>query len=734
MIKNFEPRLYQQTIFATATAKNTLVVLPTGMGKSIIFTMLAAHRLAQYPNSQILILAPTKPLAEQHIATLRGFLQVAPEKISLFTGEIAPEKRKELWLSSTIVVSTPQGLENDIVARRIDLENVSLLTIDECHRAVGDYAYVWVAKRYHELAKYPRILGLTASPGDDKEKIDEVCKNLFIENIELRTDEDADVSPYIQEVSTEWIKVELPESMKQVQSDLKTMLKVRFEKLKSWGVVKRADVSYVSRTDILSLSSELRGRAVRGEKDYVLWNALSVLAETLKIFHALELIESQGIAALYDYVDRLNTEGASTKVKAVKSIVADPVFRQIYARIRLLKESNVVHPKLLEIERIVKEEIAQDPKTKIIVFNQYRDSGKEIVTMINKIENASARQFVGQAKKAESGLSQKKQKVMLDDFRESKFNVLVATSVGEEGIDIPKVDVVVFYEPVPSAIRTVQRRGRTGRLEKGKLIVLITKDTRDEGIRWAAHHKEKRMHRLLKSFKLDKQDIQPSPEKLTSYINQDKLIVYADHREKTSGVIKELIELGVKIELDQLEVADYVISKRVGIELKTVEDFVASLIDGRLLAQLPHLRRSYQRPVIIIEGEEDLYSVRNVHKNALRGMLATIAVSYGIPIVWTKNAKDSAGIIYIIAKREQEEDKGEFTPHSSKQHLSLKDHQEYVVSALPGVGMTLAKPLLKAFKTIKNLVNASEEDLQNVNNIGEKKAKAIRDVLDGEYK
>lgn len=733
MIKNLEPRLYQQTIFASATTKNTLVVLPTGMGKSIIFTMLTAHRLQQYPTSKILILAPTKPLAEQHIATLRNFLDIAPDKIALFTGEIAPEKRKELWELSQIIVSTPQGLENDVVARRIDFENVTLLVFDECHRSVGDYSYVWLAKRYHELAKYPRILGLTASPGDDKEKIDEVCKNLFIENIELRTDDDVDVSPYIQEVQTQWIKVELSESMKQIQADLKLMLKQRFEKLKAAGLLQRTDVSYVSRSDILALSSELRGRAVRGEQDYTLWTGLSVLAEALKLFHALELLESQGMSALYAYVDRLNTEGVTTKVKAIKSIVADPLFRQVYARVRVLKESNVVHPKLIEIERIVKEEVSRDAKVKIIIFNQYRDSGKEIVTLINSLPDITARQFVGQAKKAESGLSQKKQKAMLEDFSQGKFNILISTSVGEEGIDIPKVDVVVFYEPVPSAIRTVQRRGRTGRLEKGKLIVLITKDTRDEGIRWAAHHKEKRMHRLLKTFKIDKTELKPSPEKLTAYMD-NKLIVYADHREKTSGVIKELIELGVQIELDQLEVADYIISNRVGIELKTVEDFVASLIDGRLLAQLPHLKRSYQRPVIIIEGEEDMFSVRNVHKNALRGMLATIAVSYGIPILWTKNAKDSAGLMYIMAKREQEEDKGEFTPHSAKQHLSLKEHQEYVVSSLPGVGMALAKPLLTKFKNVKNLVNASEEELQKVEKIGEKKAKAIRDVLDGEYK
>ena len=195
MIKNFTPRLYQETILATAAQKNTLVVLPTGMGKTNIFLMLAAQRLRQYPTSKILLIGPTKPLIEQYCNVFKGHFDIPEDELAIFTGLVAPKTREELWKKSIIIFSTPQGLENDIISNRVNLKEVSLLGVDEAHRAVGDYAYVFVAKQYVKRADYPRILALTASPGSDLEKISEVCKNLYIEDIEVRTEEDLDDKP-----------------------------------------------------------------------------------------------------------------------------------------------------------------------------------------------------------------------------------------------------------------------------------------------------------------------------------------------------------------------------------------------------------------------------------------------------------------------------------------------------------------------------------------------------------
>ena len=735
MIKNFEPRLYQQTILATAAEKNTLVVLPTGMGKTNIFLMLAAQRLKQYPNSKVLFIGPTKPLIDQYFNVFKEHFEIDENEMAIFTGMVSPEKRGELWKKSKIIFSTPQGLENDIISNRINLEEICLLGVDEAHRAVGDYAYVFVAKQFMKLSQFPRIIALTASPGSDMEKIQEVCRNLFIEDIEVRTDDDPDVKPYVQEMQIDWVKVDLPKIFTDIQRLLLLFLRGRFEKLKKIGILKRVELKYVTKSDLLQLQAELRSRIAQGEKDFVVWSAISMLAEAMKIYHALELLETQGIVALHKYFEKLVSESKVSKTKAIRSIMGDSNFKSAMIKAKILFEEKVEHPKLIELQKIVENEIKENSNIKVMVFNQYRDNALDIIQKLNAISNVKANIFVGQQKKNDTGLSQKEQKQLLDDFRNGLFNLLVATSIGEEGLDIPKVDLVVFYEPIPSAIRSIQRRGRTGRQDKGRVIILMTKGTRDEAYRWVAHHKEKKMYRNLVNIrkKLNLSLIKKKETSIAKFV-EDKIKIYADYREKASGVIKELAEDNVIINLEKLEYADYVLSSRCGVEIKTVEDFVDSIIDGRLLQQIKNLRNNFERPIIVIEGTNDIYGVRNVHHKSILGMMATIAVSYGIPIIQTRNFKETAGLLQIIARREQEETSRDFSLHADRKPATLKEQQEYVVSALPGMGLGLAKPLLKHFRTIKKIVNASVEELKEVEKIGPQKAKMIKDVVEGEYK
>jgi ERCC4-related helicase len=744
MIKDFKPRLYQESILNTIIRKNTLVVLPTGLGKTNIFLMLAAHRLKMYPNSKILFIGPTKPLIDQYLSVFKKHFDIKEEEMAIFTGMVSPFKREELWKKSKIIFSTPQGLENDIISKRIDLEKVSLLGVDEAHRATGNYAYVFVAKQYQKLAKYPRILALTASPGSDMDKIKEICQNLYIEEIEVRTHNDPDVKPYVQDIDIDWVEIELGSRFFEIQKYLNTCLKDRLEKLKSFGILKSVNLSFVNKKELLGLQANIHGQIAKGEKDPLMWSSISILAEVMKVYHAVELVETQGVNALYKYLKGLYDESFKTKVKAVKNLVVDPNFRSALFKTEKLLEEKIEHPKMIELKKIVEEEIDKNDDVKMIIFNQYRDNAVEIRDKLNLIEGINAEIFVGQTKKGDTGLSQKEQKNILDEFRSGNFNIIVATSIGEEGLDIPKVDLVIFYEPIPSAIRTIQRRGRTGRQEKGRVIILMAKKTRDEGYRWSAHHKEKRMYRNLDSLKKTIFGLVAKPEKtLNSFIApssnvgeypiKDKIKIFIDHREKGSGVVKALIDLDVELRLEQLETADFILSSRVGVEFKNVEDFVNSIIDGRLLNQIKDLKNNFERPLIIIEGEDDIYSVRKVHKNAIQGMLATIAISYGIPIIQTKTNAETASLLFNIARREKEECNKDFDMHSSKKPLTLKEQQEYIVSSFPGIGPTLAKPLLKKFKTIKKIVNANKEQLEKVSKIGDKKAEDIRKILDIEY-
>ncbi len=748
-LKDFEPRLYQESIFNTCTKHNTLVVLPTGIGKTAIFLMMAAYRLNLYPKSKILLLGPTRPLIEQYFAVFKKYFNIDEKKMSIFTGFVSPEKRQELWKDSQIIFSTPQGLENDIMSGRISLSDVSLLGFDECHRSTGDYSYNFIAKQYMKKALYPRIIGLTASPGSDNEKIQEVMTNLFIEKIEIRNSKDEDVAPYVQEVDIEKKFVELPDIFKDIKRYFDAAIKSKTRELKSYGFI-TDNVTY-SKKNLLGAQAALHAKIAHGEKDFEILKSLSLLAEIIKISHAIELLETQGLEPLKQYMDKLHHEASSGKTKAAQNVVKDVNFRSAY--IKLQHADGFEHPKIMELKSIIEEEldksIPENSDKKIIIFSQYRDSGTKITKMVND-SGFKAKLFVGQAKKKDTGLSQKKQKEMLEQFSNSEFNVLVSSSVGEEGLDIPQVDLVIFYEPVPSAIRKIQRSGRTGRLEKGRIIMLITKDTMDEVYYHVARNKEKRMYSAINTIK---NNVQLNGSMMNGLANKEdkpkttlhdysgkvpeqklpeKFKIIADYREKGSNVLKEIIDKDVTLQLEKLSIGDFLLSSKVVVEYKTVQDFVDSIIDGRLLSQLKELNK-YEKPVIIIEGTEDMYSARKIHPNAIRGMLVTITVSYGIPLIQTRTHKETAEILMMIAKKEQSDEKSDITHHFAKP-LSLKEQQEYFISALPNIGMGGARPLLKHFGTVKNIVNASEKELQDVDLIGPKKSKTLKELFETEWK
>ncbi len=726
-IKNFTPRVYQETILNTAAKANTLICLPTGRGKTKIAIMIAIHRLNNFPNSKVLFLTPTKPLAAQIAKEFSESSDIS--NIQMFTGEIKPEERAELFKEASVIVSTPQGMSNDIINKKVDLRKISMIVFDEAHRSTGDYDYVWIAKQYQKRGNFPRIIGLSASPGSDITSITEVCKNLHIEDIEVRTDSDEDIKPYVHETKVQYLTLELPSEFKEVQKYLNECFKEKLRVLRDLKV--SPTVTRVTKTQLLQMQRECQKRLARGERHPELWQSMSLVAEAMKVQHALELFETQGLGAAFEYFKKLYKEAETTKVKATKKLVQDPNFKAAYFKISSLHDNDLMHPKLEKLIEIIKKEVKSCEK--ILIFNHYRDSVMKLKEHLDEIEGVKSALFVGQTKKKGIGLSQKEQIKVLEEFKEGKHNVLIGTSVGEEGIDIPAVDLIIFYEPVPSAIRTVQRRGRTGRGKEGRVIVLVTKGTRDEAYRWTAYHKENRMHRVLKDLK-SKLTLQEKKQKtISEYSKQSQIKVYADSREKGCGVVKELVDLGMDVRVQNLDVGDYIVSERVACERKEVRDFVDSILDKRLMHQVRILQETYERPVIVLEGTEDIYSVRKVHPNAIRGMLAWIAVDMKIPIVHTKDYRDTAGFLMTLAKREQGEGDKQFGIRGERKPLTTKELQEYIVSGFPGIGLQLAKNLLKEFGSVKRIVNASEDELKDVEKIGKKKAEEIRRVLDEDY-
>lgn len=482
-----EQRAYQENIVRSALHANTLVIVPTGLGKTNIAALAAARRLERYPDGKIFFLAPTRPLVDQHRTSFERYFKLGPEFISI-TGKTEQPERAQLYRQGQLIFSTPQTTRNDLKVGALNLKDCTLLIIDEAHRAVGNYAYPYVAQTCMSQAQHPLILGLTASPGSYQQKIDEVRKRLYIDSIEIRSREDEDVRGYVQRIEQEIEVVELPVPLKSIKGYLDSCKAERIAKLMKWGVISYARVS---KSQIIQLQQRLAEK-----KTGAAFGAISLLAEVLKVDHALYLLETQCLHALQNYFNKVANDGT----RAVARLHKDQQFLSAVRLTNELVDEGTEHPKIAKLKSIVAAELARNKYARIILFVQLRDTIELLQKELSSIENAAPVSFIGQAKKKGKGMSQKEQAQILNEFRLGFYNILCASQVGEEGLDIEETNLVIFYEPVPSAIRRVQRMGRTARTKPGKVVLLMTKDTRDEAYHWSGYQKEKTMKKLLSTM------------------------------------------------------------------------------------------------------------------------------------------------------------------------------------------------------------------------------------------
>ena len=503
-------REYQKMIANSAMTKNTMVILPTALGKTIISLLVCINTLYNNREKRILILAPTRPLVNQHRNSFVSCIKLLDDQIAMVTGKIPPHARTTVWNKKVIrlVFSTPELVKNDIIERRLSLKDFFLIVFDEAHRAVKDYAYTFIAEQYMQHCTHPLILGLTASPGSEKNKIQEICNNLFIEHLEYKTEEDADVKRYINPIDVKWKWFDLPSEYHYVRSILKTMLEEKLDWLVSRNIIKK-DSRWIFKRDLITIGEQLRySLNVRLEKERPsLYFALMQQSIALSLMHCIELMESQGFYSLWNFLNRTQLEES----RSHKLLLNDHRLKEVKGLIQQLK---IEHPKIEYLIKILKERFdsqfnlngnsnltdsASEKKSRVLVFTQYRDTALHIVELLNKSKIKASR-FVGQSEKqGDPGMKQEEQNSILEYFKGGDFNVLVATSIAEEGLDIPEVDLVVFYEPVPTEIRHIQRRGRTGRKNIGSVIILAAKDTIDQRYLDVSRKKIQKMKSVLLS-------------------------------------------------------------------------------------------------------------------------------------------------------------------------------------------------------------------------------------------
>jgi ERCC4-related helicase len=590
-----EFRTYQSNISQSAFNRNTLVILPTALGKTIISLLVCANTLYNYKDKRVLIMAPTRPLVIQHMNSFFSVLKMLEDQIAAVTGKIVPYARRAIWNKPEIrlVFATPEVVKNDIEENRLSLNDFTLLVFDEAHRAVKDYAYTFIAKEYVKQSIYPLILALTASPGSDKQRMKEVCDNLFIEHVEYRSEEDPDVRQYINPIEVEWKYLDLPSEYQYIISNLKSILHEKIRWLIQHRILSQKDPRWIFKRNLIDAGDQIRYNLelTMEEERGPLYVALMQQSSALSLMYCTELIESQGSYSLKAFLDRIEEEGhgvasgagSGGSSKSHQSILNDSRIKEVRT---LVSNLTTEHPKINYIVNLLRNRYHSsnftqnsnakkdgqynrqeklDPgsdynrrhnhlipyhdlqnNSRTLIFTQYRDSARHIVEMLSK-NGINASRFVGQAKRqGDIGMKQDEQTSILESFRNGEFDVLVATSIAEEGLDIPQVDLVIFYEPIPSEIRHIQRRGRTGRMSAGSVIILAAKETIDERNLHASKRRIQKMKQTLSSLLTSLKPIirnSLSTDPLTSddISSLDKTIENMDERLKEMEIKSELL-------------------------------------------------------------------------------------------------------------------------------------------------------------------------------------------------
>lgn len=558
-----EHRDYQVNSVNACYEKNSLVVMPTALGKTIVGVILAAKHLKKYNGSKIIILAPTKPLVNQHFETYREFF-VDDIEMGLLIGHTKRIKRALTFNHCDILFSTPQIIKNDVELGAYNLKDVSLIVFDEAHKARKRYAYTYIAEQYVDTAKKPFILGLTASPGKNRDVINTLIQKLKVETVCFKNEHDSDVKEYIYPIDTYIERIDLPlETI-----EMKALLDQAVQKIIDYFIDK--DMlpvkNYYSKVDFIRLNNDIRAWDLYGNDydDYYFTNSTQVLEDNplmrftfismcvsgIYLLHMQEILTTQSPQMFAAYCKKLE-DRADEGSKSAGRIINSKYYNKIIKNRIEWYETND-SPKVEKVLQIVQDQFEDKKESKIIVFTQFRDMATIITQRLHALKNNNirAKRFVGQySKPGDKGLSQKQQQEIIKTFKKQNISVLVATSIAEEGLDIPNVDAVIFYEPVPSEIRLIQRRGRTGRHSRGQCFIMVANDTIDSVYLEVAFSKANRMYNTL---------ISDEELELVSEINRSKDSFVPDEKSdddvfKFFRDIKERQKLKLEKEKELLE-------------------------------------------------------------------------------------------------------------------------------------------------------------------------------------
>lgn len=487
-------RDYQFNIIKTCLQTNTLVCLPTGLGKTMIASIIM-YNFHKWFEGKIFFFAPTKPLiSQQKISFIKLFPSLKNIVIEI-NGLISNKKREELYIEKKIFFLTPQTLDNDLKLFLIQKEKISLLIFDEAHKAQKNYAYTTIInKLYEQNSKNKfRIIGLSASPGSSNESIQNIINNLHIKQIEFRTEKDSDIIPFIFNKNINIIEIESNINISKIEYLINCLIENRLIVMKKYKIInEKINAKYLFVNKLLHYHKIFKEKI----KDYEHEIGPNMICEIYQCFSLLfqllsckKKLVTEGLESFKNGIKKIDCNSFSLNKNnfeystAKKNLINSPEFQEIKNEIiksQNSENSNLLdktHPKLIKLKSILINQLnlIKTQNSKIIIFSEYKDTTYEIQKYLlsqKELNELSFSVFTGQNK----NFKQKEQINIMNKFIEGKINILIATSIAEEGLDIGEVDLIICYDfNSSSPIKLIQRFGRTGRKRNGNVIVLAMK-------------------------------------------------------------------------------------------------------------------------------------------------------------------------------------------------------------------------------------------------------------------
>ncbi|KAM4690578.1 Fanconi anemia group M protein [Rhinophrynus dorsalis] len=551
---NYPVRDYQFTMSHTALLHNTLVCLPTGLGKTFIAAVVMYNFYRWYPSGKIVFMAPTKPLVAQQMEACFRVMGIPQVHMAEMTGSTQAQNRKEMWEKSRVFFLTPQIMVNDLTRGACPAAQIKCLVIDEAHKALGNHAYCQVVREMSNYTRQFRILALTATPGSDSKSVQQVLSNLLISQIELRSEDSPDIQHYSHQRQLEKFVVPLGEELQAVQKIYLQVLEAFAGRLIQNQVLSRRDIPNLTKYQVILSREQFRRNPPSNIMGVQQGMVEGDFALCISLYHGYELLLQMGTRSLYFYL-RTIMDGSKGMTRARNDLSRNGDFMDLYQQLEnMFSDTSVTggngsllfntslrcdvkkpflysHPKLKKLEDVVLQHFkswtrhggpsastqrAED--TRIMIFSSFRDSVQEIAEMLNQHHpTVRVMTFVGHSSsgKGVKGFTQKEQLEVVKRFREGGFNTLVSTCVGEEGLDIGEVDLIICFDAQKSPIRLVQRMGRTGRKRQGRIVVILCQGREERTYNQSQNNKRSIYKAILgnsKTFHLNPQSPRMVPE------------------------------------------------------------------------------------------------------------------------------------------------------------------------------------------------------------------------------